>query len=181
MQPRYSGRVQDRLIKRLERQERQQAFQQDRFFKFKLKEIHNRLSQALLMEKVIETDNPAAISDALLAGLKKALNSSEFDFNYFIAPIRNLVPRPNRHSLYITQFIMEVLIENPDVIDVYGTDEEIYRIVNEVVSKVNIQFERAEEEITAQLARNKSLKPGTAAYEIELDRLMRKKVGEPQK
>ncbi len=181
MQPRYSGRVQDRLINRLERQERQQAFQQDRFFKFKLTEIHNRLSQTLLMEKVIETDNPAAISAALLTGLKKALNSSEFDFDYFIAPIRNLVPRPNRHSLYITQYIMEVLIENPNVIEVYGTDEEIYRIVNEVISKVNIQFERAEEEVTAQLARNKSLKPGTGAYEIELDRLMRNKVGDPQK
>ncbi len=181
MQPRYSGKVQDKLIKRLERQERQQAFQQDRFFKFKLTEIHNRLSQTLLMEKVIETDNPAAISDALLTGLKKALNNSEFDFDYFIAPIRSLVPRPNRHSLYVTQYIMEVLIEDPNVIEIYGTDEEIYRVVNEVVSKVNIRFERAEEEVIAQLAHNKSLRPGTGAYEIELDRLMRMKVGEPQK
>ncbi len=181
MQPRYSGRVQDKLINRLERQEKRQAFQQDRFFKFKMNEIHNKLSQNLLMKKVVETENPTAISDSILKCLKKALKSSQFDFDYFIAPIRDLVPRPNRHSLYITQYIKEVLIDDPNVIEIYGTDEEIYRIVNEVVSQVNIKFERAEEEILAQLARNKSLKPGTGEYEIELDRLMKMKVGEPQK
>jgi len=180
MQPKYSGRVQDRLINRLERQEKRRSFQQDRFFKFKLDEIHNRLSQILLMKKVVETENPAAVSDSLRKCLKKALHSSPFDFDYFIAPIRGLVPRPNRHSLYITQYIMEVMINEPDVIEVYGTDEEIYRTVNEVVSQVNIKFERAEEEVLAQLAHNKSLKPGTGEYDIELDRLMRKKVGDPQ-
>ena len=75
-----SGRVQDKLINRLERQEKQQAFQQDRFFRFKLPEIHNKLSQALLMNKIIETDNPGAVSNALLKGLKKALKTPEFDF-----------------------------------------------------------------------------------------------------
>ncbi|MBW1853000.1 MAG: DUF507 family protein [Deltaproteobacteria bacterium] len=174
MQPRYSGTVQDKLINRLERQEKRQIFQQDRFFKFKLTEIHNRLLQVLLMEKVIETENPAAISDSLLKCLKKALNSSQFDFDYFIAPIRGLVPRPNRHSLYITQYIKEILINDPNVIEIYGMDEEIYRIVNQVVSQVSIKFERTEEEILAQLAHNKSLRPGTGAYEIELDRLNRK-------
>lgn len=181
MQPRYSGKVQDKLINRLERQEKRQAFQQDRFFKFKLNEIHNKLSQNLLMQKVIETDNPTAISNSLLKCLKKAVKSSQFDFDYFIAPIRGLVPRPNRHSLYVTQYIMEILINDPDVIEIYGTDEEIYRIVNEILSQVNIKFERAEEEILAQLAHNKSLMPGTRDYEVELDRLMQNKVGEPHK
>ena len=180
MQPRYSGTVQDKLINRLERKEKQQAFQKDRFFKFKMKEIHNKLSQALLMEKVIETENPAAVSDSLLKCLKKAMNSSRFDFDFFIAPIRGLVPRANRHSLYVTQYILEVLIDDPNVLEVYGTDEEIYRIVNEVISKVNIRFERTEEEILAQLAHNKSLKPGTVDHDIELERLMRKKMGDPQ-
>ena len=60
MQPRDSGRVQDKILKQLERQERKQAFHRDRFFKFKLPEIHNLLSQKLLMSRVIETDNPSA-------------------------------------------------------------------------------------------------------------------------
>jgi len=66
-----SGRVQDKIIKRLERQERQQAFQRDRFFSFKLPEIHNKLTQALLMDKIVETENPAAVSNVLLKGLNR--------------------------------------------------------------------------------------------------------------
>jgi len=175
-----SGRVQDKLINRLERKERQQAFQRDRFFKFKLNEIHNKLTQALLMNKIIETDNPAAIGELILQGLKKALKSSEFDFKYFIAPIRNLVPKPNPYSLYMTQYVMEVVINDPNVIDVYGTDEEIYKVINDVISKINVQFEKAEEEVVAQLAKNRSLIPGTREYEIALDQVFKQRVGEPQ-
>jgi len=175
-----SGRVQDKILNRLERQEKQQIFRRDRFFKFKLSEIHKKLSQKLLMEKIIETDKPAAISDAILDGLKKSQRSSEFDFKYFIAPIRSLVPRPNPYSLYMTQYIMEVLINHPDVIEIYGTDVEIYQVVNGVISRINIQFERGEEEIMAQISRNKSLVPGSREYDIVLDELIRKKFGEPQ-
>jgi hypothetical protein len=176
-----TGKVQDKLIARLERQERRQTFQRDRFLKFKLTEIHNRLSQALLMKKVIETGNPAAISDLILKGLKRAQSSSEFDFRYFTAPIRSLVPRPNQYALYMTQYIMEVMIHDPSVIEIYGTDTDIYQLVNEVISQINVRFERAEEEILAQLARNKTLTPGSREYDIALDQLFRKKVGEPER
>jgi len=175
-----TGRVQDKLINRLERKERQEAFQRDRFFKFKLPEIHTRLSQDLLMEKIIETDNPAAISGLILQGLKKAMKINEFDFKYFIAPIRNLVPRPNLYSLYITQYIMEVIIDDPAVIDIYGTDLDIYKVVNNVMTQINLRFERDEEAILKQLSRNKSIIPGSREYDIALDQLFRKKVGEPQ-
>ena len=175
-----SSKVQDKIINRLERKERQQAFQRDRFFKFKLPEIHTRLSQVLFMEKIIETDNPAAVSTLLLNGLKKTLRISEFDFKYFIAPIRNLVPRPNPISLYITQYILEVIMDDPSVIDVYGTDQEIYKTVNDVITHINTKFERDEKEIIEQLSHNKSLTPGSRDYEIALDQLFRKKMGDPQ-
>ena len=176
-----TGRVQNKLIKQLERQERREAFQRDRFLRFKLSEIHNRLNQALLMKKIVETDDPSAVSASLFRGLKKALNSSEFDLKYFIAPIRDLVTRPNPYSLYMTQYIMEVLIDEPSVVDIYGTDKDIYSVVNEVISQINIQFERAEEEIMAELGRNKSLTPGSREYDIALDQLIKKKFGEPER
>ena len=175
-----SGRVQEKLLNRLERKEKQKAFQQDRFFKFKLPEIHSRLSQALFMEHIIETDNQAAVSDLLLKGLKTILRTNEFDFKYFIAPLRSLVPRPNPLSLYITQYILEVIINDPNVIDVYGTDSDIYKVVNDVVSKINIKFEKTEDELLQQLSKNKSLVPGSRDYEIALDQLFRKKMGDPQ-
>jgi len=175
-----SGRVQDKLINRLERKERQEAFQRDRFFKYKLSEISSRLSQTLLMEKIIETDNSASVSDLLLKGLKKAMRENEFNFKYFIAPIRDIVPHPNMYSLYITQYIMEVIINDPSVIEVYGTDQDIYKVVNNVITQINTKFDRDEAEVLKQLARNKSLVPGTREYEIALDQAFRKKVGEPQ-
>jgi hypothetical protein len=175
-----SGRVQERIIKELDRKERQQAFQRDRFFRFKLPEIHTRLSQTLIMEKIIETDNPGATSEALLRGLKKILTVNEFDFKYFIAPIRSVVPRPNPISLYITQYILEVVINDPSVIDVYGTDEEIYRVVNDIISRINMKFDKAEEEILQQLSRSKKLTPGSRDYEIALDEYFKKRMGEPQ-
>jgi hypothetical protein len=176
-----TGRVQDKILNRLERKEKQEAFQRDRFFKFKLPQIHSNLSQTLLMEKIIETDNPTAVSDLLLKGLRQALRTNEFEFKYFIAPIRSVVPRPNPISLYMTQYILEVMIQDPAVIEVYGTDLEIYKVVNDVITRINLKFERAEQQIVKQLSKNKSLTPGSREYDIALDQLFRQKMGEPQK
>jgi hypothetical protein len=175
-----SGRVQEKLIDRLERKEKNEAFQRDRFFRFKLSEIHKSLSQSLLMEKIIETDNPTAVYDLILKGLRRILKTNEFDFKYFIAPIRNLVTRPNPISLYFTQYILEVIIDDPSVIDVYGTDQEIYKIVNDVITRINMKFDRTESEISQQLSRNTTLTPGSREYEVALEELFRKKMGDPQ-
>ena len=180
MHIRDSGKVHDKLVKRLERQEKQRAFQQGRFFRLKLNEIHGRLTQALLREEIVETQNSAAFSSALLKGMKQAANSSEFDFTYFISPIRTLVTHPNPHSLYMTQYLMEVLINDPAVIDIYGTDEEIYHVINRVISQSSMQFEEMEKEIDAHLARNKNLIPGTAAYQVAKDQMFRQRLGEPK-
>ena len=180
MHTRDSGRVHEKLVNRLERQEKKHAFQQGRFFKFKLDEIHGKLMQILLQEKIIETDNSAAFSSALMKGVKKAANSSEFDFTYFISPIRALVSRPNPYSLYMTQYLMEVLINDPAIIEIYGADEEIYHVINGVISKSSIKFDEMEREIEAQLARNRNLVPGSPAYQVEKDQLFRQKVGDPK-
>ena len=80
----------------------------------------------------------------------------------------------------MTQYIMEVLLNDPDVIEIYGTDEEIYQVVNEIFTRVNIRFEKAEKDVMAQIGRDKSLVPGSRDYEIALDQLMRKNLGDPQ-
>jgi len=175
-----SGRVQDKLIDRLDRREKQKAFKMDRFFRFRLAELHNQMTQTLLMEKVVETENPKAVSDLILKGLRKALRSSEFDFRYFVSPIRDLVPRPNPLSLYMTQYVNEVMIGEPDVIDVYGTDLEIYDCINKVVSQVKTRFDKTEAEVMAQIANSKTVMPGTKDYEIAMDQMLRKRLGDPQ-
>jgi len=177
MKPRYSGRTQDRLIDRLERKERRESLRRDRFFRFKLSEIHNKVTQALLLNKIIETENPQAVSNLIMQGLNKAYKSSEFDFKYFTAPLRTLVPRANPYALYLVQYILEVVIDDPNVIDVYGTDLEIYTLIDGIISQINERFERTEKEIVKQLSHNKSLIPGSRDYEIALEQLFYKKVG----
>ncbi|MFO7461769.1 MAG: hypothetical protein R6X07_14225 [Desulfatiglandales bacterium] len=175
-----SGKELDKVVKGIERKEKQAAFQRDRFFKFKLPEIHKSLSEALLMEKVVETENPNTLSDLVLQGLRQAVKVNEFDFKYFVAPLRDLLPNPNPVALYMTQYILEVVLKDPSVIEVYGTDMEIYRLLNDVIVKVNLKFERAEQEILQQLARNKSITQGSREYDIALDQAFRKRMGEPQ-
>jgi len=176
-----TGRVQDKLLNRLDRQERHQSFRRDRFFRYKLEEIQNRLTQALLMAKIIETEDPGTVSDAILAGLKKAARSTEFDFKFFIAPRRDLVPRPNPYSLYMTQYVLEVLVNEASVIDVYGADIDIYKLINTVIMDISMKFEKAEDEVRSQLANNKNLTQGSREYELAFDQLIRTKVGEPYK
>jgi hypothetical protein len=67
------------------------------------------------------------------------------------------------------------------VIEVYGTDLEIYKAVNNVITQINLKFERAEKEILEQLSRSKSLTPGSRDYDIALEQLFRKRMGDPQK
>lgn len=177
MKYRYSGRVHDKLINRLERKEKRESFRRDRFFKFKLSEIHSKLTQDLLLNKIIETENPQAVSGLVMQGLSKAYKSNEFDFKYFIAPIRTIVPRPNPYALYLTQYILEVIIDDPNVIEVYGTDLEIYTLIDKIITQTNERFERAEQEIIKQLSHNKSLIPGSRDYEIALEQLFNKKIG----
>ena len=170
----------NKVIKRLERQEKKQSLDRDRFLKFKLNEIHSGLTQELLMQEIVETDNSGAFSELLLKGLKKLLRTNEFDYKYFVAPIRSLVPRPNPISLYMTQFILEDVLNDPCVIDVFGTDVDIYKAVNKVISNINLKFEMAEQKIIKQLANNKSLTPGSRDYDIALEELFRKAMGDPQ-
>jgi hypothetical protein len=176
-----SGKVQDQLLNQLERKEKKVAFQRDRFLKFKLPEICNRLSQSLLMDKVVEIENPGNLNTLLEQGLQKMQRMSEFDYKYFIAPIRDLIAKPNPISLFITQYILETVTQDPAVVDVFGTDQEIYKVVNKVISTINQKFEKTEEEILEQLSHNKSLTPGSREYDIALDQLVRKRLGDPQK
>ena len=67
--------------------------------------------------------------------------------------------------------ILEVILNDPHVIDIYGTDLEIYTLIDNIISQINERFERTEEQIVKQLSHNKSLIPGSRDYEIALEQL----------
>jgi len=65
---------------------------------------------------------------------RKIADMEEFDVQFKIAPIRSIATDPNFISLYVTQYIIEDLLDNPKVLDVFGDDLEIYTVVESVLS-----------------------------------------------
>ncbi|HFQ90008.1 MAG TPA: hypothetical protein ENK27_08005 [Desulfobulbus sp.] len=99
-------------------------------------ELATRLVQRLLDEHIIETQSDQAIREAMANQLRSMIDMEEFDMQFKIAPIRTLTQDPNLISLYITQYIIEDLIEHPKIQDVFGDDLDVYRAVDSVLSRI---------------------------------------------
>jgi len=112
----------------------------------KIKESQEQLCNALatkLVEKeLIETTNKPAMEEQFMRCLDKLVRSEEFDIDYQIAPYRLITDQPNTISLYITAFILEQLIKHKDVIDIFGSDEDIYECVNSQIKKITSQVKK---------------------------------------
>jgi len=99
-------------------------------------ELAISLVQRLLDLHIIETNSVQAIQEVMEKQLLHLGDMEEFDMQFKIAPIRNLTQDPNVISLYLTQFIVEDLLNNSHIQDVFGDDMEIYRAVDSVLAKI---------------------------------------------
>ena len=99
-------------------------------------ELANRIAMKLIEQKLIETKNKKELERQLAGCIKTLIEAEDFEVQYQIAPLRTVVRRPNFVSLFITAFIIEKLINHRTIIDIYGTDEEIYESVNSQVNKM---------------------------------------------
>jgi len=99
-------------------------------------ELAMALVQRLIDEHVIETNSAASIREAIEHQLSTAGDLEEFELQFKIAPIRTLVQDPNLVSLYITQYIVEDLIDNPHIQDVFGDDLDVYRAVDSILRRI---------------------------------------------
>jgi hypothetical protein len=99
-------------------------------------DLANRIAMKLIEEQLIETKNKKELERQLLACIKILLGADEFAVQYKISPMRTLVPRPNFISLYITAFVVEELIKHRSIVDIYGTNEQIYDCVNQQVARL---------------------------------------------
>ncbi len=99
-------------------------------------ELAVSLVQRLLDRHIIETNSVSAIQEIMENQLKQVSEMEEFEVQYKIAPLRNLVPDPNVISLFLAQYIIEDLIDHPHIQDVFGDDLEIYQAVDSVLNKI---------------------------------------------
>ena len=97
--------------------------------------LSNAIAMKLVERNLIETTNKNTLEEQLKNCLEKMGRMEDFDIDYQIAPIRNLVPNPHIVSIYVTAFVIEKLINHKDVVDIFGSDEQIYFTINEQVKK----------------------------------------------
>ncbi len=97
------------------------------------------LVQRLLDQHIIETNSVVAIQEAMEKQLLSLSDMEEFDMQFKIAPIRSLTQDPNILSLYITQYIIEDLINHTNIQDIFGDDLDVYKAVDSVLSKIRPQ------------------------------------------
>ena len=97
--------------------------------------LSNAIIMKLIDEKPVETTNKNALEDQIRECLDKLSRADDFDIDYSIAPVRNIVPHPHIVSIYVAAFVIEKLIDHKDVVDIFGSDQDIYFCVNQQVKK----------------------------------------------
>lgn len=97
--------------------------------------LANAISSKLIEKNLVETTSQNSLEEQIRKCLDKMTRMDDFDVDYQVAPFRNLVPQPQIVSLYVTAYVIEKLIDHKDVVDIYGSDEEIYFTINQQVKK----------------------------------------------
>ncbi len=98
--------------------------------------LATKLVQRLLDAHIVETTSESAIRELFENLFKNMQDMEDFDIQYKIAPLRQLVTDANFLSLYLTQYIIEDLLDHPKIQDVFGDDLEIYKVVDSVMDNL---------------------------------------------
>ncbi|OQY57932.1 MAG: hypothetical protein B6245_14430 [Desulfobacteraceae bacterium 4572_88] len=97
--------------------------------------LSNAIAMKLVEHSFVETNNKNGVEEQLHKCLDKLSHAEDFDVDFQVAPFRDLVKHPHVVSLYLTAFVLEQLINYKDVVDIFGSDEEIYHCINRQVTK----------------------------------------------
>jgi len=98
-------------------------------------EMSSLVAIKLIEERLIETTSMEDLESQIHFCLETLIGAEEFEVQLQVANIRTLVARPHFISLYLTSFITEKLINHKSIVEMYGTDEDIYHCVNRQVTR----------------------------------------------
>lgn len=97
--------------------------------------LSNAIAMKLVENNLVETTNKNSLEEQINKCLDKLSRAEDFDIDYQIAPFRNLTPQLHVISIYVAAFIIEKLINHKDIVDIFGSDEDIYFCINQQVTK----------------------------------------------
>ncbi len=98
--------------------------------------LANAIAMKLVENKLVETTDKNSLQEQIAKCLETLGRADDFEIDYLMAPYRHIVQNPNVVSLYVTAFVLEKLIDHKSVVDIFGSDSDIYLCINTQVSKV---------------------------------------------
>lgn len=98
--------------------------------------LGNAITNKLVENQLVETTNKNSLEEQVVKCLDKLCHADDFDIDYLVSPYRQLVQNPNVVSLYVTAFVLEKLLNHKSVVDIYGSDAEIYSCIHQQVTKI---------------------------------------------
>ena len=124
------------VISKLDHAKESQRYNALNLLRSNLEDLGSRIATKLIEDRLVETTSKDDLDNQIQNALQRVLTAEEFEIQFETANLRTLVPRPHFISLYVTAFVIEKLIDHPAIVEIYGTDEDIYRTVNKQVSKI---------------------------------------------
>lgn len=128
-----ANRSTDKTIRAIDRKRERERRKMYHQAKDHAEVLATKLVQRLIDRGVIEASSVSNIKESIQAQLQNLPHLDDFDLQLKIAPVRTLVQDPNFVSLYLTQYVVEDLIEHPDIQDVFGDDLDVYRAIDSVL------------------------------------------------
>lgn len=122
----YTGNRESKLLSKIESSKERERIKTISTIRDNIDHFSNKVSMKLIESGLVETVSKSSIENQIVRCLDTMCRAEDFDIDYAVAPFRTLISNPNIASLYLTAFIVETLINHKDVIDVYGSDEDIY-------------------------------------------------------
>ena len=132
----YTGNREAKLLSKIESSKERERIRTISFIRDNVDAFSNKVSMKLIESGLIETVSKSSIENQIARCLDNLVRAEDFDIDYMVAPFRTLISNPNIASLYLTAFIVEKLIDHKDVIDVYGSDEDIYFCIQKQLSEM---------------------------------------------
>jgi hypothetical protein len=126
------NRATDKAVRAIDRKREQERRKMFIFARDHADLLATKLVQRLIDKKIIETTSVEDIRTVFEKQLRSLHLLEEFDLQLKLAPVRTLVQDANIVTLYLTQFIIEDLIDHGSIQDVFGEDIDIYRAVDSV-------------------------------------------------
>ena len=131
----YTGNKEEKLLSKIESSKERERIRTITTIRDNIESFSNKVSMKLIEQGLIETVSKSSVEKQIIRCLDTLCTADDFDIDYMVAPLRTLISNPNIASLYLTAFIVEKLINHKDVVDIYGSDEDIYFSINKELAK----------------------------------------------